>query len=708
MIHEIIEKNNIQEMQDGLAHLANISVYCVDGDGEKITHVSGDHIESERLLALVGQQRLHEMYTRVCRSPMEDQLVEDTEYENIKIAAVAVKQKGKPILCWLACCVLQEDDVPVGESAAGFYRKTTEEKLYLVLDLLRMWMMQLCNLEYCRLEVEAENHRNREAVRDSYKVITEILNVVGNCVCVRDAETKRLLFANQLFKHNFGQEMEHGTLDRILDKSKPVAGKTNFYELYHLRGKRWYDMHYTYINWVDGRKAVLFALYDITDKKLYQENIEEQVQTDFLTGLRNRLSCERDLAVQIARAEEVGQAGTLLYLDLDDFKHINDGLGHQYGDVLLKAVSRSLQCVEGIQDSCYRVGGDEFVIIIPPEKHGRIKAIINKIKDVFSKPWFLKDGDYYCTMSMGVCSFPENGNDVQELIRKADIVMYEAKRSGKNRVVEYTENIHSTSGRRLDMEKEMRNAASGEYREFEVYFQPIMNVQAKGAPCAGAEALVRWNSPALGFVSPGEFIPLAEYLGLIIPIGNHVMKRACRACKYWNEHGHPEFKINVNLSVVQLVQTDVVDVVRETLEETRINPKNLTLEVTEGLAINDMKRMKEILHGIREMGVSIALDDFGTGYSSLNHIREIPLDVIKVDQSFVTGLAEDSYTQAFIKMVAELADAIGVKVCVEGIENWEQYKVLENMHVSYVQGYYFDKPLSQTAFEKKYLLEKEM
>lgn len=255
------------------------------------------------------------------------------------------------------------------------------------------------------------------------------------------------------------------------------------------------------------------------------------------------------------------------------------------------------------------------------------------------------------------------------------------------------------------MEKNMRDATIERIEEFEVYYQPVIDIQKENLPCTGAEALVRWNSSELGFLTPGSFIPLAEYLGLISQIGNHVMRMACLECKKWNESGHPDYKVNVNLSVVQLLQNDMVEIIRKTLEETEVNPKNLTLEVTESLAIDDMDRMQKILDNIKNLGVRLALDDFGTGYSSLNHIRQIPVDVIKVDQTFVKDLAEDSYSQAFIKMVAELANTIGVSICVEGIETEAQYKVLEGMKVRLVQGYYFGKPMSKEAFEEKYVLE---
>ncbi len=866
MIRDIMDTLSIQKMQDGFAKLANLSIYCVDGDGRDLTTVSGNQQDAERMLQLVGKQQLIRMYDRICASAMEDQIVEDTEYSNVKIAAVAVKVQSKPILCWLACCVLEIEKSNQNEKiATGFSSVTTEGKFYQALDLMRMWMTEVSEAYYLKDEAQAQSLRSkysetemgqvlkrtetmtgivqllvgnepfeelamkvlcaageyleteqaqilrmsrdgscveiiaedtksddgigvkkaflqsdknlvvssgaavsgtmrdemeskgirafmslpirirgevamylffaetrkdrtwcaedvkfagdvvkilqsmlerrvaRNSMASSYRSLTEILNMVGSCVYVTDTETGEVLFVNELLKHNFEEELKHGTLNQLLDEARPIGVREGFYELHHVARKRWYDMHYKYINWVDGRKVAFCALYDITDKKLYQRKIEQQAYTDFLTGLYNRMCCERDLALQIEHAKQENRPGGLLYLDLDDFKHINDGLGHQYGDVLLKSISNSLQRIEGIQSSCYRMGGDEFVIIVPPESFERFDTITEEIKAIFAKPWFLKDADYYCTMSMGICYFPENGEDVQDLIKKADIAMYEAKKTGKNRVAAYSDNISSTSGKRLDMEKNMRNATTDGYREFEVYYQPIIDIQKEGTPCTGAEALVRWNSAAFGFIPPSDFIPLAEYLGLINPIGNHVMMEACRACKYWNDHGHPEYKVNVNLSVVQLLQTDIVDIVRRTIEETGVNPRNLTLEVTESLAINDMERMKEILNKIRELGARIALDDFGTGYSSLNHIREIPLDVIKVDQSFVEDLAEDSYSQSFIKMVAELAGAIGVSICIEGIETHEQYKVLEGMQVRLVQGYFFDKPMPRNLFEEKYL-----
>ena len=543
----------------------------------------------------------------------------------------------------------------------------------------------------------------KNSLASSYASLEAILENTGCGILVVDYNTRSILYTNQKLKDLFSHTIAAGNLEKLVFGEEEEK-KTHYYdEVYYVEEERWLDVHKTEIDWVDGRRVGLCTLYDITDKKLYQKKIENQANNDFLTGLYNRMRCEQDLGRYIAKAQAVNCEGALLYIDLDDFKHINDGLGHPYGDVLLKAISHSLQRIEGIEKSCYRMGGDEFIVIISEAVYPQMERILRDIDSIFSKPWFLKGEDYYCTMSMGITCFPSDGNSVDDLIRKADMALMTAKRRGKNCVEYYNDKDQASTYRRLDMEKNMRTAAMNACKEFEVYYQPIVAVQEDGTPCCGAEALVRWNSSVLGFVSPEDFIPLAEYLGLINPIGEFVLEQAAKRCKYWNDMGHPNYKVNVNLSVVQLLQNDIIKKIKKVLDETRINPRNLTLEVTESLAINDMEHMKRILSEIKSLGVKVALDDFGTGYSSLNHIREMPIDVIKIDRCFIEHLGEDDFSDAFVKMVNELANTIGVKVCVEGVETKLQLDVACDMRVSMIQGYYFGKPLKIAEFEEKYL-----
>lgn len=542
----------------------------------------------------------------------------------------------------------------------------------------------------------------KNSLASSYASLEAILENVGCGIYVKDPVSDQTLYTNQRFRESFRGSVENGLLEQYLVKNQE-EGSDYFWEVYAEGENRWFDVHRTRINWVDGRTVLLCTIYDVTDKKLYQQKIEKQANNDFLTGLYNRMRCEHDLEHYICQTKEFGGEGALLYIDLDDFKHINDGLGHQYGDVLLKNISDSLKSIPGVENNCYRMGGDEFIIILAHHNIMMLQQILEEIKTLFTRPWMLKGADYYCTMSMGVVRFPKDGDTVEELIKKADIAMYEAKCSGKNRVEFYDDNVESTSFKRLDLEKNMRNATKNACEEFEVCYQPIIDITRPGNPCVGAEALLRWNSDELGMIAPTEFIPLAEYLGLINPIGEFVLKEACRSCKYWNDMGQPEYKVNVNLSVVQLLQNDVVDTIQSVIRETGILPENLTLEVTESLAINDMTRMKQILADIRRLGVKVALDDFGTGYSSLNHIREMPLDVIKIDRCFVIDIGKDEFQTAFVKMVAELANAIGVKVCVEGVETEEQYEAVKDTKIQLIQGFYFGKPMHRDEFEQQYV-----
>ncbi|MGN0343084.1 MAG: EAL domain-containing protein [Roseburia sp.] len=543
----------------------------------------------------------------------------------------------------------------------------------------------------------------KNSLASSYASLEAILENVGCGICVKDHIAGRVLYSNQQFRKMFPDNDMESRLRAQTQESESYMDNS-YVEYYAEDENHYYDIYQNPITWVDGRMVTLSTIYDVTDKKIYQQKIERQANNDFLTGLYNRMRCEQDIASCISVTKEHGGQGALLYIDLDDFKHINDGLGHQYGDMLLKAISNSFQRIEGIETQCYRMGGDEFVIIVTHYQYHRLDEIIEDLKGVFLKPWFLKGSEYYCTMSMGVVKFPGDGDDVQELIKKADIALYEAKKRGKNRVEFYDETVETSTFKRLDLEQNMRHATTNECSEFEVYYQPVVDISLDGDPCSGAEALVRWNSTTMGLISPAEFIPMAEYLGLINPIGHFVMQEACKHCKYWNDMGHPEYHVNVNLSVVQLLRNDIVDSIRQVIEETGIDPKNLTLEVTESLAINDIGRMKQILGDIKQLGVKLALDDFGTGYSSLNHIRELPIDIIKIDRCFIIDIGKDDYSEVFVKMVSELAETIGVRICVEGVEELEQVEKLRAMKVQYIQGYYYGKPMRSTEFDEKYLV----
>jgi|GEM_PF-561402 len=532
-------------------------------------------------------------------------------------------------------------------------------------------------------------------IADGVVIASWILTAILDDVCKE--EDKHLL---KFFSHTTNRKEFRKSLDFLNTISK---------KLFEIRvGSAGYRLDYSTdellrecLKFMERRDGVMSDL--ITLNGIYKDKIDRYANYDSLTGLYNRMRCERDLEKIVKQSISGGGRGALIYIDLDDFKSINDGLGHRSGDLLLKTVAEKLRNITEISETCYRMGGDEFMVIVSDQYFDSLSRVVANIKEIFQEPWIIDTMEYYCSLSMGIVQFPEDGSNFLDVMKKADIALYEAKRHGKNRVEYFDKTSEASSYKRLDMESKLRKAVANGCAEFEVYYQPVFDMQKEGLhKCCGAEALVRWNSKELGMIRPDEFVPLAEYLGLINPIGTYVLEKACTDCKSWNDRGF-EYKVNVNLSVVQLLQNNICDIISDVLVKTGLNPKNLTLEVTESLAINDMERMKKILGSIKERGVRIALDDFGTGYSSLNHIKEMPLDVIKVDQCFVSGISKDEYAHAFVKMVTELANTINVTVCVEGVENNSQQQVLKDLKVRLHQGYYYDKPLSVADYESKYV-----
>lgn len=536
----------------------------------------------------------------------------------------------------------------------------------------------------------------------SYDVLQKILDNIGSGIIVCSKSTGNILFENDMASHvSEVRETIRECLEEVF-KNFDISGQLGTpMERYNTESGLWFEVRFSELKWIDGSDVVVATASDITQKKKNQQKIEYQAHNDFLTGLYNRMKCEVDLRKVIRRTEKAGLKGAVLFIDLDDFKHINDGLGHQYGDILLQQIAAGLTGIPGLRGHCYRMGGDEFIIIIGPELYDELGKMVAYIKTLFNKPWYLMETEYFCTMSMGIAVFPDNSVDVHEITRMADVAMYEAKRSGKNGYAYYSSEVENSTAKRLDIENNMRQAVSTGIDEFVVFYQPVVNVNTQ--MCTSCEALVRWDSKALGFMGPGEFIPLAEYLGLITSIGDYVLEEACRRCKLWNDNGHPDFYINVNLSVVQLLQKNVVENIKRILDKTGVNSKNIVLEITESFAINDMQRVMDIITGLKKLGPRIALDDFGTGYSSLNYIKQLPLDIIKVDKTFIDDIIEDDYAQAFVKLIVDLSKTIGTKIVVEGVEHKEQFELLKSLGVDYIQGYYFGKPVPANIFEEKNL-----
>ncbi|MCH1624595.1 EAL domain-containing protein [Ferdinandcohnia quinoae] len=414
---------------------------------------------------------------------------------------------------------------------------------------------------------------------------------------------------------------------------------------------------------------------------------------DSLTGLHNRTSFKKDLDQIMVEAEVRNSKVALLLIDLDRFKNINDTLGHYIGDRLLNVVSDRLKNMKGEYDRLYRLGGDEFVIIHPDATDESCLIIAETILSEITKPYMIDVFEIAITPSIGISIYPENGEDREVLLKNADAAMYLAKGNGKNNFQFYNSGWNEIILRKMKIENEIRKAI--DQNQFTLVYQP--KVELKSGKIVGMEALIRWEHPELGFISPVEFIPIAEEIGLIVPLGEWVLKTACKQNKAWQEVGLPLLCVAVNVSVRQLQHSDFVKTVSKVLRETGLSAKYLELEITESVMQN-IEESTVVLNELRSIGIWTALDDFGKGYSSLHILKELPIDTIKIDKSFVDDVANPK-SESMIKSIIDIALNFNLNVIAEGIEHEYQSKVLMENKCSFGQGYHYSKPLNAVEFE---------
>jgi diguanylate cyclase (GGDEF)-like protein len=450
------------------------------------------------------------------------------------------------------------------------------------------------------------------------------------------------------------------------------------------------------------------TLQDITELRQSEEKVRQLAYFDSLTGLANREYFKEHLVRAIALARPNNRQLALLFLDLDNFKRINDTLGHNVGDLLLKAVAARLRaCVRASDavtrletvasnEQVARLGGDEFTILLSEVGSSEDAATVaTRILDTLSKPLTVGEHEVFITPSMGIAMFPQDGQDVESLLKHADMAMYYAKHSGKNLYKFYTESMKDAAIRRLTVENYLRKAI--ERGEFALYYQPQVDLM-NGQIC-GAEALLRWHNAELGLVSPAEFIPLAEETGLIVPIGEWVLRTACAQAKAWQDAGLLLPRLAVNISVLQFVQTNFTDLVVQILDETGLSPHALELEITESLLMKDAEGAIRTLRILKDQGVQFAIDDFGTGYSSLSYLKRFPIDRLKIDKAFVQDINADPDDAAITAAVIAMAGSMNLGVVAEGVETGAQLNFLKRKHCGEVQGYYLSKPLPSSDME---------
>ncbi len=430
---------------------------------------------------------------------------------------------------------------------------------------------------------------------------------------------------------------------------------------------------------------------DITEKKKNTDLIIYQVYHDQLTGLANRKLFKDHLELAIAQARRHQHMLALMFLDLDRFKVVNDTLGHAVGDRLLIEVAVRLKGCLREDDTLARLGGDEFTLLLPHISH-RENAIraADKIIQAFAAPFQIDGHELHVPMSIGIALYPEHGDSMDVLIKNADIAMYDSKAKGRNQFQIYDAEMSVSFDERFSLEMQMRKALEKE--EFQVFYQPQVDL-ATGR-ISGMEALVRWLSPLRGYMLPAEFIPLAEETGLIVPIGEFVIRSVFRQAKLWKEAGLMPPRIAINLSSRHLEQAQLVGFIADLLQEYELPGSRFEIEITENTLLNDGEHILEKLKQLSEMGIRIALDDFGTGYSSLGYLKKFPIDTIKIDQSFMPRFSGDSDNESIVTAICTLAKSLDLRLIAEGVEKADQYQWLHQLNCNEAQGFLFSKPLA--------------
>ncbi|BBF43191.1 diguanylate cyclase/phosphodiesterase with PAS/PAC sensor(s) [Lachnospiraceae bacterium KM106-2] len=445
-------------------------------------------------------------------------------------------------------------------------------------------------------------------------------------------------------------------------------------------------------NIVTTTQKKLFKKYE--DLKDSEDKNHKLAYQDLLTELpnRNALTEKLDGVLEDLEPED---SMAIMYIDVDDFKRINDTLGHSYGDELLIDITHRVKQALDEDDYFCRIGGDEFVVLSYNLKDiGLYEAKVKKIQTVFSYPFVLASKEFFVTVSIGICLIPKDGKTTQAILKNVDAAMYKAKELGKNIYCYYNDSINEKLMERIEMHSELRSAI--ERDEFVLHYQP--QIDLRNGRLFGFEALLRWNHPTRGMLHPDKFIALAEETGVIVQIGRWVLLESCTQLKEWQDKGY-QVKMSVNFSARQFMDADVIRMVQDVIHETSIDPTGLEIEVTEAIALRDIDFAVNTIQKIRDMGIQVSLDDFGIGYTSMKFLKLLPVNNLKIDKSFLYSLMEDASDQKIIAAIIGLAQALGLVVVAEGVENEEQVAFLTNAGCDIVQGYWYSKPIPKEEAE---------
>jgi len=457
---------------------------------------------------------------------------------------------------------------------------------------------------------------------------------------------------------------------------------------------------------ISSQKSIAGAVgivEDFTEKKQAEQRIQHHASYDSLTGLPNRRLLLEHLNNEMARARRHGHYGALLFIDLDNFKTINDSLGHSIGDELLKVIGKRItECIRK-EDTAARMGGDEFIVIITELDNSigiaahQVRGIAEKISLCLSAPCHIEGRDLQITLSIGVSLFPKADTEADDILKQADTAMYRAKDAGRNAIHFFLPKMQEAADERLHLYMEIRNALDED--QFALYYQPQVDISGR---LLGAEALLRWNHPERGTVLPGAFLGIAEETGLMHDIDQWVLQEACGQIKKWTDTGKLDesHTISINISGKEIAIPDFVDVVINVFKKTGADPRYLGIELTEGSLVRTGKDVVEKITTLQQMGIKFSIDDFGTGYSSLSYLKSLPLNTIKIDRSFVSDIKDTSHDVVLVNTIIMMAHNLGLEVIAEGVETEPELHYLNARGCTVYQGYYFSKPVSVTTFEK--------
>lgn len=439
------------------------------------------------------------------------------------------------------------------------------------------------------------------------------------------------------------------------------------------------------------------TLRDVTAQKHYQQQLEHQANYDALTGLANRHLLHTRLTQAIAQAQRDNFLLAVLFIDLDNFKQINDTLGHDAGDEVIREFGRRLKETVRDLDTVARIAGDEYVILLyAPHSVTQVTNVVQRLLDLLGRKFTLMGREICIGSSVGIAIFPKDGEDAETLLKNADAAMYRAKQREKGGFRYYTEDLNRDALQWLELKQELHYALTS--GQFELYYQPQYGIQNQRI--TGAEALLSWNHPRKGVLLPDMFIPLAEETGLIVPIGNWVVNTAISDAQQWKGAYGAELRLSINISARQFRYRELMELLEQVIDRTGFHPVNLELELTESLVMSNPEKANTLLNRLKKKGFSLAMDDFGTGYSSLAYLRQFPFDMIKIDQSFIHELDTNKENEAIVRAMLQLGKALGLRIVAEGVETEQQRQFLEAEECDEIQGFWFSHPLKAGDFLK--------